>query len=55
MPIVNKDKLSNEERVTQSPSTGAAGGALHSRIEETILGKLKSLSPSARSLPDPLQ
>ena len=54
--IMSKDKLSNEEeRVTQNPSTGAARRAFHSRIEETILGELESLDPSARSLPDSLQ
>lgn len=55
MSIMNKGKLSNEERATQSPSTGAGGGALHSWIEETIFGKLESLDRSTRSLTDPLQ
>lgn len=54
--IKNKNVLSNEEdRMTQKPSTGAARRAFHPRIEETILGKLESLDPSPRSLPDPLQ
>lgn len=39
----------------QSASKGAAWRALHSRIEETILGKPDSADASPRSLPDPVR